>query len=177
VAVKGLSPELTHKSDVGAVILGVRGADEVRAAFRSATEALTRAGGSVSGVLIQRMVETKRGLDLALGVIVDPAWGPVVMLALGGVGVEALGLTSWRACPVAEWEVDGMIAEIKGLDRLLGEHRGRPELDRRALCRAVAGLSRIAADSPGLTMEVNPLVALPAGEGVLAVDVRVAKQA
>ena len=96
------------------------------------------------------------------------------MLAVGGIGVEALGLASWRACPVAEWEVDGMIAEIRGLDRLLGEHRGRPGLDRRALRRAVAGFSRTAAETPGLTMEVNPLVVLPEGEGVLAVDVRVA---
>ena len=65
-------------------------------------------------MLVQQMVDTRRGLELALGVIVDPAWGPVVMLALGGVGVEALGLASWRSCPVAESEVDGMIAEIQG---------------------------------------------------------------
>ena len=75
VAVKGLSPEITHKSDVGAVFLGVRDADEVRVAFRSATERLARAGGTVAGVLVQQMVDTKRGLELALGAIVDPAWG------------------------------------------------------------------------------------------------------
>jgi acyl-CoA synthetase (NDP forming) len=175
VAVKGISPELTHKSDVGAVILGVSNADAVRSAFRSAVANLERAGGTVSGVLVQQMVDTRRGLELALGVIVDPSWGPVVMLALGGVGVEALGLASWRSCPVAESEVDGMIAEVRGLDRLLGQHRGRPALDRAALCRAVSGLSWVAADSPGLTMEVNPLVVLPAGEGVVALDVRVAR--
>jgi succinyl-CoA synthetase beta subunit len=66
-----------------------------------------------------------------------------------------------------------MIAEIKGLDRLLGEHRGRPELDRLELRRAVAGLSRIAAECPGIAMEINPLVVMHRGEGVFAIDVRV----
>ncbi|MBI2941059.1 MAG: acetate--CoA ligase family protein, partial [Chloroflexi bacterium] len=172
VVAKGIAPELPHKMDVGAVVLGVGDAAAVRDAQQSISRAVARAGGTLGGVLIQEMIDGAPAIELAVGIIFDPQWGPALMLAMGGTSVEALGLAAWRLCPLAEWEVDTMIAEIRGLDRLLGGYRGRPALDRRALCRAVARLSQATADLPTGGVEINPLVVLPEGEGTIAVDVR-----
>ena len=175
VALKGVSPEITHKTDVGAVVLGVADAAGVRAAFARVTESLRAAGATCEGALVQEMVDVSRGVELAVGVVSDPSWGPALMLAIGGTAVEALGLATWRVCPLAEREVDEMVSEVRGLGKLLDGYRGRPPLDRAALARAVAALSRLALRHPAAGFEVNPLVVLPEGEGVSALDVRVAR--
>jgi acyl-CoA synthetase (NDP forming) len=155
VAVKLVSPDVPHKSDVGAVRLGVDGIAEVRAAYR-AVLAATPAAARVEGVLVAPM--RLGGLELLIGVDRDPDWGPVLVVGLGGLWVEVLGDTATRVLPVSEAEVEGMLAELQGAALLRGA-RGQRPADIAAVVAAVAAVAS-AAYALGdrlATLEVNPL--------------------
>ena len=114
------------------------------------------------------------GVELILGAGCDPDFGPLVLLGLGGTYVEVLGDVATRLAPVSELEAHAMIDELRGAALLRGA-RGRPPADLDALAAAVARFSRFAARLPRevATVEVNPLLALPAGQGVLMLDAAV----
>jgi succinyl-CoA synthetase beta subunit len=113
------------------------------------------------------------GLELIVGVREDPQYGPLMLVGLGGVLVEALGDIAMRLLPVDETEARTMLLELRART-LLGAFRGRAPRDVDAAARAIAGLSRMFLDHRGaLTeLEINPLIVLGEGEGVRAVDVR-----
>lgn len=172
VAVKILSPQALHKTEVGGVALGLSDG----AAVTAAAEAMARGlqthhpGAAVTGFLVQEMVD---GLEMIVGVREDPLYGPVMVAGLGGVLVEALNDVAIRLLPVDEAMAAEMLGGLAGA-KLLGPFRGRPARDVAALTRAMAGLSRIFLDHrPYLSdLEINPLVVLGQGAGVRAVDVR-----
>jgi acyl-CoA synthetase (NDP forming) len=111
------------------------------------------------------------GVETILGAHWDPVFGPVVMLGLGGIFVEALGDVTFRLAPFDEAEARRMIAELRALPVLEGA-RGRPPADLAALARALAQLSRFAAaQGPALrSLDINPFLVLPEGRGALALD-------
>jgi acyl-CoA synthetase (NDP forming) len=161
VALKISSLRYPHKTEVRGVCLGIP--DE--AALRAAWEDIAgRLGGEP--MLVCRMMPP--GVELIVGCRRDPAFGPVVMVGLGGVAVEALKDVAVRVCPVDEAEAGAMLDELKAR-ALLGAFRGRPAVDRGAVAAFVAGLSRLAASRPDIDeLECNPVLAYP--EGVVAVD-------
>jgi acyl-CoA synthetase (NDP forming) len=163
VAVKLLSTTLTHKSDVGGVRLNLSG-DAVAAA---AAEVLAIPGAE--GCLVAQMAGP--GVETIVGIQNDPVFGPLVMVGLGGVFVEVLRDVALRVCPVDEAEAVRMIDELKGVALLRGA-RGRPPADVAALARAIAGLSRFAVATADriASVDVNPLLVRPAGQGVVALD-------
>jgi acetate---CoA ligase (ADP-forming) len=157
VAVKICSAQITHKSDIGGVALGLASEAEVRAAYekvRAAGDAVPDA--QVEGVLVTPM--RSGGTELLAGVTVDPAFGPVLAVGLGGIWVELLHDTSLRLLPVDAAEVKRMLGELRGLPLLQGARGTRPaNLD--AVAEAIAGLGETALSLNGSlrALEVNPL--------------------
>lgn len=173
VVLKVLSPRIVHKSDVGGVVVGLRGAEAVRAAFaRMTAEVPARAGigaDEVEGVLVQAMV--RGGKETIVGMQADPSYGPLLMFGLGGIYVEALGDVVFRVHPVTDVDAAGMVRSIRGA-RLLEGMRGEPAVDRAAIERVIRRISQLAGDFPEIReLDVNPWVALP--EGGVAVDGRI----
>jgi acyl-CoA synthetase (NDP forming) len=169
VAAKVLSADIAHKSDVGGVALDVAdGAALVAAIRKIATSVIERKSGTrVRRVLVQPMVA---GLGEALvGYRVDRDVGPLIMVAAGGVLTEIARDRSLRLAPVDLADAREMIVEVRGLVPLTG-YRGRPKGDLDALAHAIVALSRLADDPSVAEAEINPLMVLPLGEGVVAVD-------
>lgn len=173
VALKLISPDLLHKTDVGGVLLDVRDADAARAGFE-AIMARARAAqphARLRGVLIQQML--RGGQEVIIGVQRDPTFGPLVMFGLGGILVEVLADVSFRLAPLTRHDAEEMIARVRGA-RLLDGVRGQPPADRAALVEALVRVSQMAVDHPKISeLDINPLLVMPAGQGVVAVDARV----
>ena len=171
VALKICSAQITHKSDIGGVALGLGSEAEVRAAYekvRAAGEAVPDA--RVDGVLVTPM--RSGGAELLAGVTVDPTFGPVLAVGLGGIWVELLGEVSLRLLPVDAAEVRRMLGELRGLPLLQGA-RGTRAADLDAVAAAIAGLGETALSLNGTlrALEVNPLWVN--GDQVEALDVLV----
>jgi acyl-CoA synthetase (NDP forming) len=175
VALKICSAQITHKSDIGGVVLGLGSEAEVRAGYekvRAAGQAVPEA--SVDGVLVTPM--RTGGAELLAGVTVDPAFGPVLAVGLGGIWVEVLNDTSLRPLPVDAAEVRRMLGELRGLPLLQGA-RGTTPANLDAVAEAIAGLGEVALGLDGSlrALEVNPLWVN--GDQVEALDVLVITEA
>ncbi len=171
VVLKVVSPDITHKSDVGGVKLNLRGEDAVRRAYADIMASVRqhRPDARIDGVLVAPMAP--KGVECIAGVHCDPVFGPVVMFGLGGVFVEVLKDVSFRLAPFGRDDALEMIREIKGYALLQGA-RGAAPCDVDALADALAALSRFAhaRREDFSSVEINPLLALPEGQGVVALD-------
>ena len=171
VVLKILSPDILHKSEMGGVLLDVRGADGVRAGFATLLDRARRHApdARIEGVLVAKQL--KGGVECILGVNRDPVFGPVAMFGLGGVFVEVLKDVVLHRCPFGEDAAEAMIRSIRGAPLLLGA-RGRPPADIPALARMLARLSMFAHQAgPRLaSIDLNPVFALPLGDGAFAAD-------
>jgi acyl-CoA synthetase (NDP forming) len=169
VALKILSPDLAHKTEVGGVALNIADAAALR---RAAAEMLARVrakapGATITGFLAQPMA---KGLaEAILGFRRDPESGPVVLVGAGGVMAELHRDTALRCAPVGIEEARAMIAEVKGLKPLAG-WRGLPKGDLDALARAIVAVSRLATVAEVSEAEINPLIIHAEGQGVTVAD-------
>jgi len=169
VALKVLSPDLAHKTEVGGVVLDIADAAALRAeaAAMAARVAARAPGATLTGFLVQPMA---RGLaEVILGYRRDPESGPVVLVGAGGIMAELHRDTALRCAPVGLEEAHAMIAEVKGLKPLAG-WRGLPRGDLDALARAIVALSRLAALPEVAEAEINPLIVHAEGAGVTVAD-------
>jgi len=154
VALKINSASITHKSDVGGVLLNLSGDAAVRAGYEQVVAACAAHRGG-AGVLVTSMRDG--GIEVLAGVTVDPGFGPVLAVGLGGVFVEVLRDTSLRVLPAGPADVRQMLGELKALPLLQGA-RGGAAADLDALALVIAGLAELACTVPGLqALEVNPL--------------------
>lgn len=171
VVLKIESPEITHKSDVGGVALRLTNAAEVVAAHeRIRSEVMRRApGAKIEGVLVQPMASD--GVEVILGIKRDPLFGPVVLCGFGGILVELLKDVAIGIPPLSPVQAHDLLARLRGFPILAGV-RGRPPADTDALCDAVVGLSCLAVGLGDALagLDINPLIVLPKGQGVVAVD-------
>ena len=166
VALKAFGPSILHKSDVGAVHLGLDSGTAVRSAYRDVVD---RLGVQASGVLVQRMASG--GVEMFIGGLQDPAFGPVVFCGSGGVLVELFHDAVCRLCPLTDLDAREMLNEIRGVARLRG-HRGRPPADERALADALVRVSALLDGCPEIQeLDINPVNVLD--DGVLALDARI----
>jgi acetyl coenzyme A synthetase (ADP forming)-like protein len=171
VVMKIVSPDISHKSDIGGVEVGVS-PDAVADTYE---DLVVRArnyqpDAVVLGVQVQELVDTERGTETIVGVTQDPQFGPLVMVGLGGIFVEVLSDTAVRVAPVSEPEARGMFDELDSRPLLYGA-RGRQPADVDALVETVQRVSQLVTDFPAITeLDSNPLVAGP--DGVVAVDLR-----
>ncbi len=171
VVLKILSPDIPHKTEIGGVLLGVRGADAVRAGFQQLLDRAreARPDARLDGVLVAKQL--RGGVECILGIHRDPVFGPVAMFGLGGIFVEVLQDVALHRCPFGVDVAEAMIRSIRAAPILLGA-RGRPRADIAALADMLARLSVLAAAAgPRLSaIDLNPVFAMPEGEGAFAVD-------
>lgn len=171
VVLKILSPDIVHKSDVGGVALGVRDAREARAEYARLVARVGRARpeARIEGVLVAR--EIKGAIECVIGAFRDPAFGPIMMFGLGGVLVEVLGDIQFRRAPFGIAAARAMIDGIKGA-KVLNGVRGQKPRDIAALARMLARLSAFAhaAGERLVSVEINPVLVMAAGEGAFAAD-------
>lgn len=170
VAVKLIAAEVVHKTESGAVVLGLKSAEEVQA---EGQKLLTKTLGR-GHLLIQEMIH---GTEVLIGARTDPQYGPFLMVGLGGIFVEVLKDVAIRLLPIDEREAREMLKELRGYKILEGV-RGQKPRDADALVKAMVGLSEIfAAHREHLSdMEINPLMVREQGRGAAAVDVRLVRK-
>ncbi len=173
VALKAISGQVSHKSDVGGVQLNLRNESAVRDAYAEIGRSITRSIPSaiLEGVLVQPMVVG--GRELILGGRQDSQFGPVVVMGLGGVFVEIFGQLAMRIAPVSHQDALDMLSGLRGFAILHGA-RGQAPSDLDAVADTAVRLSRLLTDVPSITeVDVNPLRVFTAGAGCLALDARV----
>jgi acyl-CoA synthetase (NDP forming) len=170
VALKLDGEAFLHKTDLGAVLLGVEGDEAVaRGAERLVELARAHALGTPWRLLVQAMAA--KGVEMVLGAKEDPVFGPVLMVGLGGIHVEVWRDVAFGVVPLTRRLAERMLRRLRGYPLLTGA-RGAPPVDVHAVATALLRLGEVVARHPGIReIEVNPLVARP--DGVTAVDARV----
>jgi acyl-CoA synthetase (NDP forming)/RimJ/RimL family protein N-acetyltransferase len=169
IALKGISDTLVHRSDVGAVALHLHGARTIVTAADTIASRMEAAGHRPTGFLVQEMAAP--GVEMLVGAVADPTFGPVVAVAAGGVATELLGDSAVRLTPLTERDAHDVVRELRTFP-LLDGYRGAARMDVAALEGTLLALSALVeAHHEIVEVECNPLVVSPAGAA--AVDVRV----
>jgi acetyltransferase len=174
VAVKILSPDIVHKSDIGGVKLDLTSEDAVR---RAAADTLERAarlkpGARITGVTVQPMVRRPKARELIAGIADDPTFGPVIVFGRGGTAVEIINDKA-LALPPLDLRLAGDLIERTQVARILKAYRDVPAADEQAVALVLVKLAHLAADLPEVReLDINPFLADQSG--VIAVDARVA---
>jgi acyl-CoA synthetase (NDP forming) len=169
VALKAASGRIVHKSDSGGVRLNLANEAAVRAAFHGMSEVL---GQRMGGAIVQPMAGS--GVETIVGVVNDASFGPLVMFGLGGVATDLLDDRTFRSVPVTDRDAAALVRSLRSSPLLTG-YRGSPPVDLGALEQIVLRAGRLAEDVPELAeLDLNPVIAAPAGSVVLDVKVRLA---
>lgn len=170
VVIKAQAPTLAHKSEVGGVLLDIRDAQALRSAWEKLHDNVMRADPSLTldGVLVEAM--GTRGLELVVGASRDPQWGPILMVGLGGIWVEALGDVQLMPPNLPRPAIVERIRALKA-SKLLSGFRGAPPVDLNAVANVVSTVGQLMMAHPEITeIDINPLVAYEEGRGVVALD-------
>ena len=169
VVLKVESPDLPHKTEAGVVRLNLRDADDVRTAYQSimAKANAISPRPRINGGLVQKMMP--QGIEMVVGARIDPLFGPLIVVGLGGILVELLQDTALAPAPVTHDEALALLAQLKGA-RLLDGFRGMPAVDRNRLAEVICRVAAFAADHRDAIAEldVNPLICT--GPTITAVD-------
>ena len=171
VVLKIASADIPHKSDAGGVRLGLRDASQVVAAYREILANCRRSApdARIDGISVQAMVSG--GQEAIVGLSRDALFGHTVLFGLGGIFAEVLEDVALRLLPVSPAEAEAMVRQLRG-SKLFEAYRGRPRLDLAAVVDTILRVSQIGSELGDLVAEldINPLVVLPQGQGVRAVD-------
>lgn len=172
VVLKLVSEDITHKSDVGGVILNLLDENSVRQKFVEAIKKIRadHPKAKINGMMVQGMLSG--GQEVIVGVRRDPQFGPLILVGSGGVEVELQRDVSMGIAPLTKSQAERMLQDTQIAKRLKG-WRNIPPADRKAVIDVMLRMSQIAMDFPEISeLEINPLFVLPEGEGAFAVDVR-----
>ncbi len=173
VVVKVLSPDMTHKSDIGGVVLGLKSAEAVRQAAQGIEERLRRLRPQArfEGFTVQPMVRRPGARELIAGISTDPTFGPVILFGHGGTSVEIIGDRAVALPPLNAMLARDLVSRTR-IAKLLTAHRDHPAVDINAICRTIVAIAQLAADIPEIAeLDVNPLLA--DANGVIALDARI----
>ncbi len=173
VAVKLASHQITHKTEMGGVHLNLADAQAVKKSFEAIRARLAQENklDAMDGILVQPMLSG--GTEVMVGVTHDPLFGPLIAFGLGGIHVEILGDVRFRITPLTDRDAAEMVREIKGY-RLLQGYRGHPAADVNAIEDVLLRLSRLVEEIPEIKeLDMNPIFALPPGQGCRIVDARI----
>ena len=169
VALKVISKDISHKTEVGGVEINLKYKHEVEDAFDRISKNIKIHKKSIQGILVQQM---SYGYEVIVGGLTDPQFGPTIMFGLGGVWVEAMEDVSFRICPLIEKDAEEMIREIKGYTILKG-FRGKPAGDMKTLKETILNCSMMMIENKIKEFDINPLFVQE--KGVVAVDFRMSK--
>jgi len=171
VVCKIVSPDISHKTDIGGVEIGLESPDEVRHAYQRIMDGARRhvPTAEIKGILVQEQIPS--GVEILVGAIVDDGFGPFVVVGLGGVFAEALDDIMIRPAPLSEQDVYEMLRDLRG-SKLIDGFRGSATPDIAALADSVVRLSHLVNDHADVidTIDLNPVVVLPEGQGVRVLD-------
>jgi acetyltransferase len=173
IAVKLASPTITHKTDVGGVVLNVTSEAGVEEAYETIRKNLKKLGREkeMSGVTLQRMVTG--GIETIVGVTQDPSFGPLIMFGSGGVFAELLKDVVFKLHPITDLDAAEMINSLK-MTRLFSGYRGAPPSDTEAVQELLLRVSTMVEDVPEIAeLDLNPVSVRAKGEGYWAVDARI----
>ncbi len=173
VVLKVASPDISHKTEVGGVAVGLADAASVRDAWARMDRSVRGAAPTarIQGFEVERQIVG--GKEVLIGMQRDPGFGPIVVFGLGGIYVEVLRDVTFRLAPVRPLSARHMVESVKAAPLLRGV-RGEGPSDVAALCEAIERVSQLCVERPEiLEMDLNPLIVRPAGEGIVAVDARV----
>jgi len=174
VVLKIASPQIIHKTDIGAVRLGLRSEKEIIDAYNQIIENSVRymPHAKIYGVEVQKM--NPKGRELIIGMSRDLTFGPMVMFGLGGIFVEVLEDVTFRLAPMSLKDVQEMIYETKAAGTLLRGVRGEPPADINSIIDMILRVSQLVTEFPEiLELDINPLFAYNDGEGASAIDVKI----
>jgi acetate---CoA ligase (ADP-forming) len=172
VVMKIISPEILHKSDAGGIKLNVKDEEGVKLAYEAIMQncSIYRPDAKLEGVLVESMAP--KGQEVIVGMKRDPQFGSLIMFGLGGIYVELFGDVAFRIAPMTQGDAKNMIFETKA-GKLLGGMRGQKPADMDGVVDCILRLSQIAIDFPEIEeLEINPLLVLEKGQGVVALDAR-----
>ena len=173
VVMKIVSPQIIHKSDAGGIKVGLKNDKEVRSAFREIVKNAKKYDKKalIKGVLIVEMV--KGGKEMIIGSKLEPGFGPVIMLGMGGIYVEILKDVTFRLAPVTDKEANDMISSIK-TQKLLKGVRGEKPSDINKLSECIQRLSQLVTDFKEIKeLDMNPVLVMEKGKGCKILDVRI----
>jgi acetyl coenzyme A synthetase (ADP forming)-like protein len=171
VVLKGVAPDLVHKSEARAVRVDLRSAAELAEAVAAMRADIAAAGHHLSGYLVQEMA--RGGHEVIFGVTTDPRFGPLLMFGLGGKYVEVFEDVRFGVLPLDAWEAGEMVRGIRGI-RLLTGVRGEPGADLELLVDVLLRLARLVERHPRIAeLDVNPFLAAPTRQAAKALDVRI----
>ncbi|MEC4847685.1 MAG: acetate--CoA ligase family protein [Nitrosarchaeum sp.] len=173
VVMKIASPQIIHKSDAGGVKVNLTNDSEIQEAFKTiiANAKKYNKNAEIKGVLIVEMV--KGGKELIIGSKLEPGFGPVIMLGMGGIYVEVLKDVTFKLAPVTDKEADDMIASIK-TQKLLQGVRGEKPSDITKLSECIQRLSQLVTDFKEIKeLDMNPVLVMEKGKGCKILDVRI----
>ena len=173
VVLKVASPDISHKTDVGGVAVGIEDGEQLRGAWERMARSVKSAAPTarVEGFEVEAQIQG--GKEVLVGVQRDPDFGPIVVFGMGGIYVEVLRDVTFRLAPVRPLSVQRMVESIKSFALLKGV-RGEAPSDLDALEEAIERISQLATDLPQVVeLDLNPLIVRPKGQGVVAVDARV----
>jgi acetyl coenzyme A synthetase (ADP forming)-like protein len=170
VVLKGVAPDLVHKTEARAVRVDLRSAAELAEAVAAMRGDITAAGHHLSGYLVQEMA--RGGHEVIFGVTTDPRFGPLLMFGLGGKYVEVFEDVRFGVLPLDAWEAGEMVRGIRGI-RLLTGVRGEPAADLDLLVEVLMRIAQLVARHPRIVeLDVNPFLAAPTRQAAKALDVR-----
>ncbi len=173
VVLKVVSPEISHKTEVGGVAVGLGDAAAVRAAWERMDRSVRAAapGARIDGYELEAQIVG--GKEVLVGIQRDPTFGPVVVFGMGGIYVEVLRDVTFRLAPLRPLSAEHMVQAVRGYPILTGV-RGEPPSDLPALTEAIERISQLAVEQPEVAeLDLNPLLVRANGGGVVAVDARV----
>lgn len=176
VAVKLASRTILHKTDMGGVRLNLGDEQAVRSAFEAIQTGLSKAGqlDAMNGVLVQPMLSD--GVEVMIGMTRDPLFGPLIAFGIGGIHVEILGDVQFRLAPLTDRDAADMVRAIKGY-RLLTGYRSQPAVDLKAIQEVLLRISCLVEEIHDISeIDLNPIFALPEGQGCKIVDARIRLQ-
>jgi len=179
VVLKAIAPDIVHKSDVGGVVTDIRSPEELSAAARRISESIARYR-SMHGyptpeapLIFQLQEYVHGGREVAIGMVQDASFGPLIMFGLGGIYVETLHDVVFRTPPLTDLDAAEMIRQIRGY-RLLEGVRGEASVDLEALAEVLQRFSRMTEELPQLAeVDINPFMVFPESSRFCAVDARV----
>ncbi len=171
VAVKAVGPAILHKTEVGGVRLGIASAAELR---RACADLVSRLGSALTGILVQPMVSG--GVEVIVGVVHDPTFGPLVLYGSGGTLVELVSDVAFRLHPITDADAAAMLEEVRGTALLRG-YRGAPRADEAGLRELLLRVSSLVEACPEVReMDLNPVRVLEKGVRVLDARIRVGRR-
>jgi acetyl-CoA synthetase (ADP-forming) len=171
LVMKIISPDIIHKSNLGGVAMNIINSLQIKKVYKNIISQVRekRPDAKINGILLYK--QAPKGVEVIVGMIRDPQFGPTVMFGLGGIFVEILKDVAFRVCPVERTDIEEMLAEIEGIKMLQG-YRGRPRCDVKAIIDIIMEISRLALNYSVITeIDLNPIIVYE--KGAVVVDAKV----